>query len=78
MVSVGISLTPSLPGATLSLSGSRNKRILGDFMGLCFFGRLRLRQKEGVTRIRESKRRRQYRTYWEACVEFGEMSLALT
>ena len=52
MVSVDISLTPSLPGATLSLSLSPNKRILGDFMGLCFFGRLRLRQKEGVTRIR--------------------------
>ena len=51
MVSVDISLTPSLPGATLSLSLSPNKRILGDFMGLCFFGRLRLRQKEGVTRI---------------------------
>ena len=29
-----------------------NKRVLDDFMGLCFFGRLRLRQKEGVTRIR--------------------------
>ena len=52
MVFVDISLTLSLPGATLLLSGSQNKRILGDFMGLCFFGRLRLRQKEGVTRIR--------------------------
>ena len=58
MVSVDISLTPSLPGATLSLSGSQNKRILGDFMGLCFFGRLRLRQKEGVMRIYRSKRDR--------------------
>ena len=58
MVSVDISLTPSLPGATLSLSGSQNKRVLGNFMGLCFFGRLRLRQKEGVTRIRKSKRDR--------------------
>ena len=56
MVSVDISLTPFLPGATQSLSGSPNKRILGDFMGLCFFGRLRLRQKEGVTRIYQSKR----------------------
>ena len=55
MVSVDISLSPPLPGATLTLSGSRNKRILGDFMGFCFFGRLRLRQKEGVTRIPESK-----------------------
>ena len=58
MVSVDISLTPSLPGATLSLSGSQNKRILGDFMGLCFFGRIRLRRKEGVTRITKSKRGR--------------------
>ena len=58
MVSVDISLTPSLPGATLSLSGGQNKRILDDFMGLCFFGRLRLRGKEGVARIRESTYRR--------------------
>ena len=29
-----------------------NKRTLDDFMGLCFFGRICLRQKEGVTRIR--------------------------
>ena len=36
MVSVYISLTPSLPGATLSLSGSQNKRVLGNFMGLFF------------------------------------------
>ena len=51
MVSVDISLTPSLPGTTLTLSLSLNKRILDDFMGLCFFGRIRLRQKEGVTQI---------------------------
>ena len=61
MVSLDISLTPSLSGATLLLSGSQNKRILGDFMGLCFSGRLRLRQKEGVTRIPESKRDRRDR-----------------
>ena len=29
-----------------------------QFGSLCFFGRIRLRQKEGVTRIYESKRRR--------------------
>ena len=58
MVSVDISLTPSLPGATLSLSSSLNKRVLGDYMRVCFFGRLRLRQKEGVTRISKSKRDR--------------------
>ena len=55
MVSVDISLTPSLPGATLpAVSLSLNKRILGDFMGLCFFGRIRSNRKEGVTRIPES------------------------
>ena len=54
MVSVDISLTPSLSGATLPLSLSLNKRILGDFMGLCFFGRIRSDRKEGVTRIPES------------------------
>ena len=54
MVSSDISLTPSLPGATLSLSLSLNKRILDDFMGLCFFGRIRSKRKEGVTRITES------------------------
>ena len=37
MVSVDISLTPSLPGATLSLSLSLNKRILGDFTGYYVF-----------------------------------------
>jgi hypothetical protein len=58
MVSMDISLTPSLPGATLSLSSSLNKRVLGDYMRVCFFGRLRLRQKEGVTRISKSKRDR--------------------
>ena len=52
MVSMDISLTPSLPGATLSLSSSLSKRVLGDYMRVCFFGRLRLRHKEGVTRIR--------------------------
>ena len=36
-VSVDISLTPSLPGATLSLSLSLNKRILGDFTGYYVF-----------------------------------------
>ena len=54
MVSVDISLTPSLPGVTLPLSLSLNKRILGDFMGLCFSGRIRSNRKEGVTRIPES------------------------
>ena len=58
MVSMDISLTPSLPGATLSLSSSLSKRVLGDYMRVCFFGRLRLRQKEGVTRISKSKRDR--------------------
>ena len=37
MVFVDISLTPSLLGATLPLSLSLNKRVLDDFMGLCFF-----------------------------------------
>ena len=37
MVSVDISLTPSLPGVSLPLSLSLNKRILGDFMGIMFF-----------------------------------------
>ena len=60
MVSMDISLTPSLPGATLSLSSSLSKRVLGDYMRVCFFGRLRLRQKEGVTRISKSKRDRLY------------------
>ena len=55
MVSVDISLTPSLPGVSLPLSLSLNKRILGDFMGLYFFGRIRSNRKEGVTRITESK-----------------------
>ena len=58
MVSMDISLTPSLSGATLSLSSSLNKRVLSDYMRVCFFGRLRLRQKEGVTRISKSKRDR--------------------
>ena len=44
--------TPSLPGTTLTLLlKNLNKRILDDFMGLCFFRRIRLRRKEGVTRI---------------------------
>ena len=55
LVSVDISLTPSLSGPTLPLSLSLNKRILGDFIGLCFFSRIRSNQKEGVTRISESR-----------------------
>ena len=55
---VECALTPSLPGATLSLSGSQNKRILGDFMGRMFFRKIRVRRKEAVTRIPESKRDR--------------------
>ena len=58
MLFVDIFLTPSLLGATLPLSLSLNKRVLDDFMGLCFFGRIGLRRKEGVTRIRKSKRGR--------------------
>ena len=58
MVSVDISLTPSLPGATLSLSGSQNKRILGDFRGRMLFWKASPQRKEAVTRIPESKRDR--------------------
>ena len=36
-------------------SAGGDKRILGDFMGLYFFGRIRSNRKEGVTRITESK-----------------------
>ena len=39
-----------------------DKRVLDVCMCVCFFGRLRLRQKEGVTRIRKSKRDRTVRS----------------
>ena len=60
MVFVDISLTSSLLGATLPLSLSLNKRVLDDFMGLCFFGRIGRFQKEGITRIPESTHGREY------------------
>ena len=45
-------------GAVRDLEFGRNEQIYEHFGVIMFFRKIRLRQKEGVTRIRESKRRR--------------------
>ena len=58
MASMDISLIPCMPGIMLPPSWGAYKCVLCDYGVIIFFGRIRLRRKEGVTRIRESKRRR--------------------
>ena len=60
MASMDISLIPCMPGIILPPSWGAYKCVLCDSGVIMFFRKewIRLRQKEGVTRIYESKRRR--------------------
>ena len=62
----------------LGLSGLQNEGIYTIWGRLCFFGRLRLKRKEGVTRITESKRDRidghYYVHYYSSQLLAGEMA----